>query len=132
MKIFSKLATLIAGMCIALTALGGAGSGGTIPSKTRLLLQSFAQHEAILTVDGLTNVLETDTIPVLKIDADDFKEILVNAQLAKAENKLYIQPVEVDDGSSRYFAFEVIGEPGDVPFFIRVEEVIAENEKNAE
>jgi hypothetical protein len=132
MKLFAKLSILFASLLLTVNAFGGAGLGGSGFGKTKLLLQSFAYEQAVLTLDGVTNVPETDTTPILKIDADEYKDLLIETQLAKAENKTFVLPVDLADGSVRYFAVEVIGEPGEVPYFIRVEEVKAENGKIVE
>ena len=135
MKTIFKVASLIVGMFLSFNAMGGSGIGGGVFGKTKLLLQSFAHSEAILTLPGdITNIPETDTTPRLEIPDNEFQDLVAEAcKLDLPQNEPFVTlSTEAKDGSTRNFEFYFMGVPCKEPFAIFVKEVEAGTVKSVE
>lgn len=130
-----KFSSLFFGMLFAFSAMGGTSIGGGVFGKTKLLLQSFAHSEAILTLPGdTTNIPETDTTPRIEIPADEYKDFVDEAcKLEAPEDEPFLtlssDPV---DGSVRNYNFYFIGKPCKEPFVLFLEVTKAETENSVE
>ncbi len=131
MKMFTKFSILVTTLLLSVHAFGGAGLGGSGFGKTKLLLQSFAQQTAILTLEDVTNIPETEIPPRIKAPEDEYPNLLAEA-CAAPENDPFVLPVESTDGSVRNFAINCVGGEEGEPRFLLVTEVEAENEKIVE
>jgi hypothetical protein len=135
MKAFAKLSVLIGCLLISVNVFGGSGAGGSGWSKTRLLLQSFAHSEAVLTVEGMTSLPENDTTPLLKIPSDEYKffsDEVCRLSAGGVDESFVLPPVELADGSVRTFVLSYAGIPCKEPILLRLDEVTAKTEKDAE
>jgi hypothetical protein len=132
---FPAFLFVVLGILLSGGAMGGGSIGGGGWGKTKLLLQSFAHSEAVLTVDGMTNITEIDTTPLLKIPEDEYKffsDELCKLGASDGNNSFILPAIELEDGSVRTFGLSYAGVPCRQPLLLRLDEVVAESEKDAE
>jgi hypothetical protein len=132
MKFMSSIAVLIASMFVTLAAMGGHGSGGGVFGKTRLMLQSFAYTEALLTIEGSTNIPESGTAPQLVIPTEEYQDFVAEVEKEVATGgQPFVLSVEMDDGSIRNFTLRYVGEVGKEPLFLYLVEEKESSETDA-
>jgi hypothetical protein len=119
MKFLSSIAVLIASMFVTLAAMGGHGSGGGVFGKTRLMLQSFAQPEVLLTIEGSPNFPEAGNAPQLVIPTEEYQDFVAEVEKeVTTGSKPFVLSVEMEDGSVRNFILRHVGEVGKEPLFL--------------
>jgi hypothetical protein len=107
MKFASSIAVFITSMFVTLTAMGGHGASGGGLGKTKLLLQTFGYERAILSLDGVTNIPDTDPTPRLVIPDDEYGDFVIEAHNAAATGIPFVlPPIELSDGSFRCYVLE--------------------------